>query len=78
MLWWMQHDLRQHGSFPGKDSVPVQLSATPMALRGCRPRGAADMRMASDAEAAREEDELTGREAALRDVLGRLDEAQTG
>jgi hypothetical protein len=41
-------------------------------------RAAADMLTASDADAARREAGLAGREAALRDVLGRLNEAQAG
>jgi hypothetical protein len=41
-------------------------------------RAAADMRTASDADAKRMQAELAGREAALRDVLGGLDEAQAG
>jgi GTP-binding protein EngB required for normal cell division len=41
-------------------------------------RAAGELREASDTEAARREAELAGREAALRDVLSRLDEAQSG
>jgi len=41
-------------------------------------RAAAEMRAASDAEAARREAELDDREAALRQVLTSLDEAQSG
>jgi len=41
-------------------------------------RAAAEMRAASDAEAARREAELHDREAALRQVLTSLDEAQSG
>jgi len=41
-------------------------------------RAAAEMRASSDAEAVRREAELAGREAALRQVLTRLDKAQAG
>jgi len=41
-------------------------------------RAAAELRAASDTEAARRETELAGREAALRHVLALLDEAQPG
>jgi len=41
-------------------------------------RRAAQMRAASDTEAARGETELAGREAALRHVLALVDEAQPG
>ena len=42
---------------------------------GCA-TAAAELRAASDAEAARKETELAGREAALRHMLALLDEAQ--
>jgi hypothetical protein len=38
-------------------------------------RAAAELREASDAEAARAESELAGREAALRSILSALDSA---
>ena len=41
-------------------------------------RAAAELRAASDTEAARRETELAGREAALRDVLALVDEVQAG